>query len=281
MNRQACAIFGTLLILPVLSAGCADSEADGYKEITASVESLPTTAEIQGDSGDPQVKPVEPVTSESTDVADTGTSTEVASATDADQGAENAPATAASPAADAPPSETPSEPEPGGESEVTSVPDATPGADDKPAPEKPQREIKLLIPSKTFKVEGPETALRVSFDDVDLLKVLNMDPVVPKAPELMPDWLKQLDGKRVRIRGFMYPPFSETDIRAFTLARDTEICCFGRNPLPYDLIDVFLREGVKTDYIDLRPFDVVGVFHIGEEIEPGYLYSIDDAIVIQ
>ncbi len=280
MTRQAFAILGTLLVLPVLTTGCSDSESDGYREITASVKSLPTTAEVEGDSTDDQVEPSEPLTSEPADVNDTGSSTEVASATEDVPSNEDTTSTDASSSVETPPIETPSEPESGGETEVASVPDETPATDDK-VEDKPKREIKLLIPSKTFKVEGPEEAFRVSFDDVDLLKVLNMDPVVPKAPELMPDWLKKLDGKRVRIRGFMFPPFSETGIRAFTLARDTEICCFGRNPLPYDLIDVFLREGVETDYIDLRPFDVVGVFHIGEEIEPGYLYSIDDAIVIQ
>lgn len=161
--------------------------------------------------------------------------------------------------------------------------DATSGGSPKQEPstaKKEPREIKLLIPNKTFRVEGPEKALRVSFDDIDLLKVLNMDPVTENAPELMPKWLKDLDGKRIRIRGFMFPPFEETNIRGFTLARDNQICCFGRNPLVYDLVDVYMRKGETTDYIQNRPFDVVGVFHIGDSIIPGELYSVDDAIVV-
>jgi hypothetical protein len=153
-------------------------------------------------------------------------------------------------------------------------------ADTKASTESQPRVVKLLIPEKTFAVEGAEKALRVSFDDFDLLKVLNMDPVSEDAPSRMPKWLKQLDGKRIRVRGFMYPPFEETGIRGFTLARDNQICCFGRNPLVYDLVDIFMRSGETTQYIQNRPFDVIGVFHIGESIIPGELYSMDDAIVI-
>lgn len=273
----------TLLILPVVTIGCGDSESDGYHEITASVDSLPTTAEVDdatqnGDAAestadDTEVTPNESANSKTVDApgdaADTTT-------------AENAGDSGTADPQPIDPAVSPDETTTVAENAAQQTdPVEGPASLDQPSEEKPKREIKLLIPSKKFKAEGPEKALRVSFDDVDLLKVLNMDPVIPEAPEMMPDWLKQLDGKRIRIRGFMIPPFSETDVRAFTLARDTQLCCFGRNPLPYDLIDVFLKKGAATEYIELRPFDVVGVFHIGEEIEPGYLYSIDDAVVIQ
>lgn len=136
--------------------------------------------------------------------------------------------------------------------------------------------------ARTFKVEGPENAIRVSFDDVDLLKVMNLDPVPADAPERLPKWLKELDGKRIRVRGFMYPPFQDTDIRGFVLARDNQICCFGRTPKEYDLVDIFLRKGVSTHYIQNRPFDVVGVFRIKSEIEKyTAMYELDDAIVIE
>jgi hypothetical protein len=150
-----------------------------------------------------------------------------------------------------------------------------PGAD----PKEP-REIKLLVKNKTFKVEGPEKAVRVSYDDFDLLKVLNMEPVPPNAPDHMPEWLKQLDGKRIRVRGFMYPTFQDP-VEIFVLARDNQICCFGRNPKIYDLVRVVLRKGVTSPYIQNRPFDVVGLFHIAKKIEdPKLLYSLDDAVVV-
>jgi hypothetical protein len=143
------------------------------------------------------------------------------------------------------------------------------------------RKVQVLVPNKTFRAEGE--ALRVSYDDIDLLKVLNMDPVPPDAATYMPAWLKALDGRRIRIRGFMYPTFQQTGVHAFGLARDNQICCFGRNPKIYDVFDVVLHEGATTNYIPNRPFDVVGVFHIRPEGEDGKLYRLyemDDASVV-
>jgi hypothetical protein len=147
------------------------------------------------------------------------------------------------------------------------------------------REIKLLVPERTFQKQGREQALRVTFDDVDLLKVLNMDPVQADAPALMPGWLKGLDGKKIRLRGFMYPTFQDTGIEVFLLARDNDICCFGRSPKVYDIIKISMKDGETTDYIQGRPFDVIGVFHIAEQAEVAEdalpkLYSLTDAVVI-
>jgi hypothetical protein len=148
------------------------------------------------------------------------------------------------------------------------------------------REIELLVPENEFQTEGPEGAVRVSYNDIDLLKVLNMEPVPRSAPSYFPEWLTALDGERIRIRGFMYPPPVETGIPVFLLARDNQICCFGKNPMPYDIIPVILRDDVTTDYINGRPFDVVGLFHIGVEMnlddptKVKTVYYIDDAIVI-
>lgn len=145
------------------------------------------------------------------------------------------------------------------------------------------RKVEVLIPNKTFRPEGDAGALRVSYDDIDLLKVLNMDPVPPDAVTYFPAWLKSLDGRRIRIRGFMYPTFQQTGVHAFGLARDNQICCFGRDPKIYDVFDVVLHEGATTNYIPNRPFDVVGVFHIRPEVDSGklyHLYEMDDATVL-
>lgn len=143
--------------------------------------------------------------------------------------------------------------------------------------------IQLLVPHKEFRVQGPNGALRVSYDDLDLLKILNMEPVPPDAEKYFPDWLRQLDGQRIRIRGFMYPQFESTGIERFVLARDNQICCFGRDPKVYDLIEVTMAPGRTTDFILGRPFDVVGIFHIelvAEGGKPLGLYRIEDALVI-
>ncbi len=146
-----------------------------------------------------------------------------------------------------------------------------------------KREPKLLIPEKTFRQEGEQGAIRVSFDDIDLLKVLNMEPVPENAVEMFPDWLSGLDGKRVRIRGFMFPTMSQKGITYFQFVRDNEICCFGRTPKIYDRISTVLKKGESTDYIQGRPFDVIGTLRIDPIYVDGewlQLYLLEDAQVI-
>lgn len=144
-------------------------------------------------------------------------------------------------------------------------------------------EIKLLIPDKRFRKEDGGKIARVSYDDIDLLKVLNMQPVPADADNYFPDWLNRLDGQRIRIRGFMIPPFQATGLKRFALARDNGICCFVRTPKIYDVIDVRMAEGQTTDYIANKPFDVEGIFRIQPDADDGELYKlykIDEATVI-
>ncbi len=160
----------------------------------------------------------------------------------------------------------------------TSEPSAEPTA------AKPSNQIEILVKDKKFQTEPKTGALRVSFDDLDLLKVCNMEPVVENAVDLMPDWLKGLNGKTVRIRGFMYPTYETEGIERFVLARDNQICCFGRDPKVYDLVQIDMKPGKTTSYIPAtRAFDVVGTLKIqmlAQDGKPYGLYLIDQAIVI-
>lgn len=144
------------------------------------------------------------------------------------------------------------------------------------------RKVELLVKDKEFRPEGG--ALRVAYDDLDLLKILNMEPVTADAAGYFPKWLTDLDGQRIRIRGYMMPTFESTGLERFVLARDTGLCCFGRNPKVYDLISVELKPDKPSDYIHLRPFDVVGTLKIdlvAEDNRPIGLYWIEDAEVLR
>jgi hypothetical protein len=153
-----------------------------------------------------------------------------------------------------------------------------------PAVAKGSNQIEILIKDKKFQTEPKTGALRVSFDDLDLLKVCNMEPVVENAVDFMPDWLKGLNEKTVRVRGFMYPTYETEGIERFVLARDNQICCFGRDPKVYDLVQIDMKPGKTTNYIPAtRAFDVVGTLKIqmlSQGGKPYGLYLIDQAIVI-
>jgi hypothetical protein len=143
--------------------------------------------------------------------------------------------------------------------------------------------IQLLIPDKSFRRERGTDAVRISYDDIDLLKVLNMEPVPPNAAEYFPEWLSSLNGRQIRIRGWMYPTFVSEGLTSFTLARDNGICCFQRMPKIYDVIFVKLEEGQTSNYIDQRPFDVEGTFRIDSESDGSELprlYRIENARVL-
>ncbi len=146
------------------------------------------------------------------------------------------------------------------------------------------RKIEVLIPEKTFRSDATSKALRVSYDDLDLLKVLNMEPVTIDAIDHMPAWLKGLNGQRIKIRGFMFPTYETEGIERFVLARDNQICCFGRDPKVYDLVQVDLKAGKTTNYIPAtRAFDVVGRLKfemVAADDKPYGLYFLEDAVVI-
>ena len=165
-----------------------------------------------------------------------------------------------------------------------------PAAAEKAATEKATTEKadapRVLVPTREFKKEGPAGAYRLSYDDIDLEKIINMKKTTLDAPELLPKWLKELKGQRVRLRGYMVPHsvFQQTGNRKFVLARDTGACCFGPNPTIYYLVEVDLKKGNTTDYIDNRPFDVEGEFGIESEELDGTIYrfyQLHNAMIVK
>jgi hypothetical protein len=151
------------------------------------------------------------------------------------------------------------------------------------APEDPLARIKLLVPTRDFLAE--KGALRVSFDDIDLLKTLNMEPVPINATDYFPDWLSGLNGQQIRLRGWMYPPAKSEGIARFLFVRDSGLCCFGARPRIYDKVAVRLKEGETTKHIVGRPFDVVGTLVIDpvveDEEELFLLYHIEEATIAE
>lgn len=155
------------------------------------------------------------------------------------------------------------------------------------------REPKLLVEEREFSKERESDAWRVSYDDLDLLKILNMEPVPLNAVDYLPDWLTQLEGKRVILRGWMFPPDRSEGIKGFIFVRDNQVCCFGPNAKAYDKLTARLKSGTTSKFIQGRPFDVIGTFKIdpwiederdlktGEFIEKiGMLYHLEDAEIV-
>jgi len=107
---------------------------------------------------------------------------------------------------------------------------------------------------------APDAAVKsVTFDDVKL-ELKKGDPYDSTA--LTPK-VKELDGKTIRIRGFILPSFQQTGIRQFVLVRDNMQCCFGPGALLHDCILVEMASGATTTFT-VRPVSVEGTFSIRE-----------------
>jgi len=101
----------------------------------------------------------------------------------------------------------------------------------------------------------------ISFDDLkfDIL------PDAPYDASMLTDEIRALDGKVVKLRGFILPStlFRETNIAEFVLVRDNQECCFGPGAALFDCVVVNLVGNTRTDFTT-RPVTVTGTFKLQE-----------------
>jgi hypothetical protein len=97
----------------------------------------------------------------------------------------------------------------------------------------------------------------VTFDDIKL-ELEKDEPFVEKKRT---DRLNELDGERVRIRGFILPGYQQSGLTQFVLVRDNMECCFGPGAALFDCIVVEM-EGDATAEFSIRPVAVEGVFKV-------------------
>jgi hypothetical protein len=262
------------------------SESPGQQNTSAASESAAVTSDSgsqESSSGNAETTAIPTEQPPTTQTSDTPPASENTALT-ADLSSKNLSDEAARSTDAAPSSDSETNTEPGATPAAAETKSEPPSGDVPPETPKEPLTIQLLIPEKTFRLEKNSNAVRVTYDDIDLLKILNMEPVPVDAVSHFPAWLKEMDGTRIRIRGFMMPTFEATGLKAFTMARDNGICCFVRQPKIYDIIEVVMADGFSSDYIDGKPFDVEGVFRIqpeADETEIYRLYRIENARVLR
>src|SRR5205807_706348 len=78
--------------------------------------------------------------------------------------------------------------------------------------------------AEPVKAEAAKPAVRdVTFDAVKL----DMKKGDTFKKSLLTESVKKLDGKPIRIRGYILPSFQQSGIKQFVLVRDNMECCFG------------------------------------------------------
>jgi len=100
-------------------------------------------------------------------------------------------------------------------------------------------------------------AIPISFDDLQL----DMQEDAVFESSMLTQRVKELDGQRVRIRGFIFPAiFQQTGITQFPLIKNTQ-CKFGPGGLAHHIILVDLQPGLSTSFT-VRPIAVEGLLTV-------------------
>ena len=104
-----------------------------------------------------------------------------------------------------------------------------------------------------YATEVPEGYQRISYD------LLQPNPDVPG--EVVPRSAFALEGKKVFVKGYIFPGRDSTGIKRFLLVRDQGDCCFGGNPKVTDRIQVTLVDPLRLTY-DTGLQKLAGTFHV-------------------
>ena len=88
-----------------------------------------------------------------------------------------------------------------------------------------------------------------------------------------PGEVKKLDGRNVKLTGFMYPLQQGENIQYFCLLRTTQTCCYG--PRPQFNQYVLVEMGIPTPFFRLDPVSCVGKFRVEPTPDEGYIYRIE------
>jgi hypothetical protein len=88
-----------------------------------------------------------------------------------------------------------------------------------------------------------------------------------------PEKVEKLDGRKVKLTGFMYPLQQGDSIQYFCLLRTTQTCCYG--PRPQFNQYVFVEMGAPTPFYRLDAVSCVGKFRVEPTPDEGYIYRIE------
>jgi hypothetical protein len=109
----------------------------------------------------------------------------------------------------------------------------------------------------------PSGVLDITFDDIKFA----MEKHESFERALLTERIEQLQGRDVKIRGYILPSFRQHGITQFVLVRDNMECCFGPGAALYDCILVHMAKGTSISYT-VRPVVVEGRFAIEELTGP-------------
>lgn len=109
----------------------------------------------------------------------------------------------------------------------------------------------------------PSVLVDKTFDDI----LFDIEPDAPYDKSMLTDAIRNLDGKRIRIRGYILPTARKRGLKQFVLVRDNQECCFGPGAALFDCILVEMLPDQTAEF-SIRPVAVEGEFQLSEFIGP-------------
>jgi hypothetical protein len=146
--------------------------------------------------------------------------------------------------------------------QAAAIPSLTPGADQ---PTEPVVETASEKRKKHNPKEGEVYA-------IPLKELGNFDYDADKGGNI-PDDVKKLTGKKIRVQGFMIPLDQADNISHFSLVPSLFACCFGQPPQIQHQVVVHTPKGKAVGYY---PDEIVceGTLKVEEKKDEGYIVSI-------
>jgi hypothetical protein len=130
--------------------------------------------------------------------------------------------------------------------------------------------VGLGMAGVVYATEVPEGYTRISYQE--------LQPDENSPGQIMPPSAADLDGKRVFIKGYVYPGSQTQGIKQFVLCRDNGDCCFGGNPKLSDRILVNLVDPLRLTY-SRRVQRLAGTFRVqptqGTDGLGGVIYQLE------
>jgi hypothetical protein len=127
--------------------------------------------------------------------------------------------------------------------------------------------------SYVYATEVPEGYQRISFSDLKPKPRESSLPFSPKA--------KDLDGKKVFLKGWVRPSDKKSGLKQFILVGDFGSCCFGGSPKPTDVVAVDIVVDQTVDY-SLMQRKIGGTFRlntrpvqVGDAEVPALYYQLE------
>jgi hypothetical protein len=112
--------------------------------------------------------------------------------------------------------------------------------------------------SYTYMTEVPEGYTRVGFWE------LRPDPEQPLGVPISQKAI-DLHEKQIFIKGYMHPGVASGGrVNHFILVPDMGTCCFGGQPKPYDMIEVFIPDKTSRVAYSTRKIKLAGDFVVGQ-----------------